>query len=160
LPPERLARVIDRRPESCRRCHPPLPEAPGPSGPAPTWHQVAELPALAAEVIEYRGCGCADAKVAAFCANLLSVAPALWRFVVTEGLGPTNNHAERRRRRGVLWRKNAFGSGSERGPRFVERLLTVVQTRRLQKRPVSEFLYQSLVAHRDGLPAPELLPAG
>jgi cyanophycinase-like exopeptidase len=29
-------------------------------------------------------------------------------------------------RRGVLWRKNAFGSHSEKGCRFVERLLTVV----------------------------------
>jgi len=117
------------------------------------------LDPVAAELHEAleRGCGCADAKVAAFCENLLAVAPALWRFVVREGLEPTNNHAERLLRRGVLWRKNAFGSASERGLRFVERLLTVVQTLRLQKRPVLEFLYQSLVAHRAGLPAPKLL---
>lgn len=107
-----------------------------------------------------RGRGGADPKVAAFCANLLAVAPALWRFVVAEGVEPTNNHAERLLRRGVLWRKNAFGSASERGLRFVERLLTVVQTLRLQGRPVLEFLVQSLVAHRDGLPAPTLLPTG
>ena len=120
------------------------------------------LDPVAAELHEAleRGCGCADAKVAAFCENLLAVAPALWRFVVREGLEPTNNHAERLLRRGVLWRKNAFGSASERGLRFVERLLTVVQTLRLQKRPVLEFLYQSLVAHRAGLSAPKLLPAG
>jgi transposase len=119
------------------------------------------LDPVAAELHEAleRGCGCADAKVAAFCENLLAVAPALWRFVVREGLEPTNNHAERLLRRGVLWRKNAFGSASERGLRFVERLLTVVQTLRLQKRPVLEFLYQSLVAHRAGLSAPKLLPA-
>jgi transposase len=104
-----------------------------------------------------RGCGCADAKVAAFCENLLAVAPALWRFVVVEGLEPTNNHAERLLRRGVLWRKNAFGSASARGLRFVERLLSVVQTLRLQQRPVLEFLVQSLVAHRAGLPTPKLL---
>jgi len=42
----------------------------------------------------------------------------------------------------VLWRKNAFGSHSAAGCRFVERLLTVVQTRRLQQRPILEFLYQ------------------
>ena len=120
------------------------------------------LDPVAAELHEAleRGCGCADAKVAAFCENLLAVAPALWRFVGREGLEPTNNHAERLLRRGVLWRKNAFGSASERGLRFVERLLTVVQTLRLQKRPVLEFLYQSLVAHRAGLSAPKLLPAG
>ena len=82
------------------------------------------------------GCGCADAKVAAFCANVLAMVPALWRFVVTEGMEPTNNHAERLLRRGVLWRKNAFGCHSAEGCRFVERMLTVVQTLRLQGRSV------------------------
>ncbi len=85
--------------------------------------------------------------------------PALWRFVVTEGVEPTNNHAERLLRRGVLWRKNAFGSHSEDGCRFVERLLTVVQTRRLQGRSVLRYLYEALVAHRGGLPSPLLLSA-
>ena len=41
--------------------------------------------------------------------------------------------------------------------RFVERILTVVQTRRLQGRPVLDYLYEALVAHRTGLPAPKLL---
>ena len=62
-------------------------------------------------------------------------------------------------RRGVLWRKNAFGSQSEAGCRFVERLLTVVQTRRLQGRSVLGYLYKALVAHRKGLPTPSLLAA-
>jgi hypothetical protein len=43
------------------------------------------------------------------------------------------------------------------GCRFVERLLTVVQTRRLQGRPVLDYLYEALVAHRAGLPAPKLI---
>ncbi len=103
---------------------------------------------------------CADAKAAAFCENLLGLVPALWRFVVSDGVEPTNNHAERLLRRGVLWRKNAFGSHSQAGCRFVERLLTVVQTRRLQGRPVLPYLYEALVAHRSGLPSPSLLSAG
>jgi transposase len=70
---------------------------------------------------------------------------------------PTNNHIERLLRPGVLWRKNAFGCHSEAGCRFVERILTVVQTLRLQKRPVLEFLYQSVCSHRSGRPAPSLL---
>jgi hypothetical protein len=55
----------------------------------------------------------------------------------------------------VLWRKNAFGCHSEAGCRFVERILTVVQTLRLQKRPVVEFLYQSLlrIVMANGLPS-------
>jgi transposase len=106
-------------------------------------------------------CGrrCADAKAATFCGNLLGLLPAVWRFVVTEGVEPTNNHAERLRRRGVLWRKTSFGSRSEAGCRFVERMLTVVQTRRMQGRSVLRYLYEALVAHRNNLPTPSLLSA-
>ncbi|MGH9206380.1 MAG: IS66 family transposase, partial [Acidimicrobiales bacterium] len=89
------------------------------------------------------GCACKDTKAAAFCENLLALEPALWTFTRKEGVEPTNNHIERLLRSGVLWRKNAFGCHSEAGCRFVERILTVVQTLRLQKRPVLEFLYQS-----------------
>jgi transposase len=84
------------------------------------------------------GCACKDTKAAAFCENVLAVEPALWTFVRQEGVEPTNNHIERLLRPGVLWRKNAFGCHSEAGCRFVERILTVVQTLRLQKRPVLE----------------------
>jgi transposase len=40
----------------------------------------------------------------------------------------------------------------------VERILTAVQTLRLQERPVLRYLRDALVAHRHGLPAPSLLP--
>lgn len=107
-----------------------------------------------------RGRGCADAKAAAFCENLLALLPAVWRFVVTDGIEPTNNHAERLLRRGVLWRKNAFGCHSAAGCQFVERILTAVQTLRLQGRPVLRYLHEALIAHRNGLQAPSLLPVG
>src|SRR5262245_39935811 len=115
-------------------------------------------PARAFERALRAGRRCADRKAATFCANVLALLPALWRFVVSDGVEPTNNHAERVLRRGVLWRKNAFGSHSAAGCRFVERLLTVVQTRRLQGRPVLRYLYEAVVAHRNSLPAPSLLP--
>ena len=104
-----------------------------------------------------QGCSCADSKAATFCANVLALYPALWLFAAIEGVEPTNNHAERILRLGVLWRKNAFGCHSAAGCRFVERMLTVVQTLRLQKRPVLDYLYRAIVAHRAGLPAPQLL---
>ena len=107
-----------------------------------------------------RGCACKDSKTAAFCANVLALEPALWTFVRKEGVEPTNNHMERLLRPGVLWRKNAFGCHSEAGCRYVERVLTVVQTLRLQKRPVLEFLYKSLLAHRHAQKAPQLLGDG
>ena len=103
------------------------------------------------------GSGCADPKVSAFCDNLLALYPALWLFAGVEGVEPTNNHAERILRMGVLWRKNAFGCHSESGCRFVERILTVVQTLRLQKRSVLDFLIESVIAHRSGTPAPALV---
>ena len=99
----------------------------------------------------------ADSKAATFCANLLALYPALWLFASIEGVEPTNNHVERILRLGVLWRKNAFGCHSAAGCRFVERMLTVVQTLRLQKRPVLDYLYRAIVAHWSGLPAPQLL---
>jgi transposase len=119
-----------------------------------------DAPARAFERALKAGRRCADSKAASFCGNVLELLPAVWRFAVTEGVEPTNNHAERVLRRGVLWRKNAFGSHSAGGCRFVERLLTVVQTRRLQGRSVLGYLYRALVAHREGLPAPSLLATG
>jgi transposase len=104
-----------------------------------------------------RGSGCGDGKVVAFCDNLLTLYPALWLFAGVDGVEPTNNHAERILRMGVLWRKNAFGCHSESGCRFVERILTVVQTLRLQKRSVLNFLEESIFAHRSGTPAPALV---
>jgi hypothetical protein len=40
------------------------------------------------------------------------------RFVVTDGVEPTDNLAEGLLRRGVLWRKCTFGSASAGGCRF------------------------------------------
>jgi transposase len=103
------------------------------------------------------GCRCRCAKTAALCGQLLELEPALWTFVRHEGVEPTNNQAERVLRKGVLWRKKAFGCVSERGCRFVERILTVVQTLRQQDRSVWRYLREALHAHRSGLPAPNLI---
>jgi transposase len=101
-----------------------------------------------------------DATVAQFCENLLALEPALWTFVTTEGVEPTNNFMERLLRRAVLWRKRSFGCWSQEGCRFVERILTVVQTRRLQGKNVLEYLREAVVAHRTGQPCPKLLTSG
>ncbi len=42
----------------------------------------------------------------------------------------------------------------------MERMLTVVQTLRLQERGVIDYLTEAIRAHREGLPAPKLLPEG
>jgi transposase len=93
------------------------------------------------------------------CRELLAWEASLWTFALVEGVEPTNNHAERVLRGAVLWRKGCFGSSSDGGCRFVQRILTVVQTLRLQSRPVLTYLYEALCAHREGLPVPKLLSA-
>lgn len=98
-----------------------------------------------------------DATVAEFCENLLALEPALWTFLTQEGVEPTNNFIERLLRRAVLWRKRSFGCWSQAGCRFVERILTVVQTRRLQDKNVLAYLHDALLAHRQGRPCPKLL---
>lgn len=105
-----------------------------------------------------RVCGCA--KTAGMCREILAVEPALWTFARVAGVEPTNNAAERVLRPAVLWRKRSFGCASETGCRFVERVLTAVQTLRLQQRNVLAYLTEALVAHRANLPAPKLLSAG
>jgi len=98
-----------------------------------------------------------DPTVERFCANLLKLELSLWTFVTTPGVEPTNNHMERLLRRAVLWRKRSFGCWSEAGCRFAERILTVVQTRRLQAKSVLDYLHDALHAHRTGQPCPQLV---
>src|ERR1051326_1930142 len=55
LPPERVNHVVPFVPQRCRKCAAPLSPAASPEDPPPTWHQVAELPPLAAQITEYQG---------------------------------------------------------------------------------------------------------
>jgi transposase len=52
----------------------------------------------------------------------------LWVFLVEHGVEATNNRAERALRFGVLWRKRSGGTASEKGNRWVERILSLRQT--------------------------------
>lgn len=71
----------------------------------------------------------------------------LWTFVDVEGVEPTNNASERALRHAVIWRKLSFGTQSAKGSRFVETLLTVVETCRQQARNVFAFLADAVQAH-------------
>jgi len=107
----------------------------------------------------WRGEESADQKAAGLCRELNRWWPALWTFTRVEGVEPTNNSAERALRPGVLWRKGSFGSDSEAGSRYAERMLTVVATCRQQGRRLLDFLVAAGEAAQRGLPAPSLLPA-
>ena len=105
-----------------------------------------------------RGAAGPDKQLARFCRELLLKKECLWRFVDVPGVEPSNNRAERSLRHAVLWRRSSYGTRSAAGSRYVERMLTTVETLRLQNRPVLAFLEEALRAHRLGLPAPSLLP--
>ena len=92
------------------------------------------------------------------CVELLHHWDALWTFVREEGVEPTNNAAEQALRPAVLWRKGCFGTQSDSGNRFVERILTVSATCRQQQRHLLPFLTASVEASWQGLPPPSLFP--
>jgi transposase len=98
-----------------------------------------------------------DPKLVRFCDRLADRFVYLWSFVKADGVEPTNNQAERVQRRAVLWRRRSFGCHSADGCRFVERILTVVETLRQQKRSVLTFLHEAIKAHRAGQPSPRLV---
>ena len=113
------------------------------------------MSAIVPDVQSLLRCGCAATR--GTCRELLAWESSLWTFAHHDGVEATNNHGERVLRKAVLWRKGSFGSVSEGGSRFVERMLTVSQTLRLQDRPVLTYLYEAVYAHRQGLPTPKLL---
>jgi transposase len=91
-----------------------------------------------------------------FAKNLLNRWPALWTFTHTDGVEPTNNHAERGLRGAVIYRKLSLGSQSDQGERTIERLLSASITCRLQKRPLFAYLTDVLTASIRGDPIPAL----
>lgn len=83
---------------------------------------------------------------------------ALWTFVDDPRIEPTNNEAERALRHAVILRKLSFGTQSKRGSRFIERMLSAVDTLRKQDRDVLDFLMAALQAHSVGSTPPSLVP--
>jgi len=82
----------------------------------------------------------------------------LFTFLEVEGVDPTNNAAERSFRHAVLWRKICFGSQSETGERYVERILSVTRTCKMQERNVMDFLTELMEATFHDMPIPEIIP--
>jgi transposase len=101
----------------------------------------------------------AEKKTAGMARKILKWEKCLWTFVDVPGLEPTNNFGERCIRHAVMYRKTSFGTQSEEGSRFVERIFTATTTLKLQERDVLSFLTETLAAHRRGLCGPSLLPS-
>lgn len=106
----------------------------------------------------HNGSQCGHSKTEKTCANLLKHFSSLWVFVRVEGVEPTNNASERAIRPGVRWRRVGFGTQSKSGSRYVERMLTTVETCRRQGRNLLEHLTSSIKAMLAVAPHPSLLP--
>jgi transposase len=107
-----------------------------------------------------QGTDCNHSKTAGTCRDILKREAALWTFVQIEGVDPTNNLAERQIRPGVLWRKGSFGTQSQTGSRFAERIMTVAATLKQQHRHLLDYLTEACDAANWGKQAPSLLPYG
>ena len=100
--------------------------------------------------------GCA--RTTTTCCELLRLEPFLWTFVATQEVEPTNNQAEREHRHAVLLRKISGGTDSERGSRFIERILTVRATCRLQGIALLDYLTTCFEARLSGKRPLSLMP--
>lgn len=98
-----------------------------------------------------------EQKTAGTCGEILKVEKALWTFL-SHDVEPTNNRAERALRKIVLNRKIQYGSQSERGSRFVERVYSVLETCQQQGRSAWRFCEEALRAHFSSLQYPSLIP--
>ena len=97
-------------------------------------------------------------RVATFCAHLIQKGESVFTFL-DHDCPPSNNAAERDLRNAVLWRKVCLGSQSKRGFRFVERILTAVESLRAQGRHILDFLVDTMTPANPSRPPPSLLPA-
>lgn len=106
----------------------------------------------------YDGLANGSDKLSGLCDRILDQFECLWTFRTQAGVDPTNNLAERDLRKLVLWRKKSYGTRSQKGQRFVERMTSVVETLKKQGQGVFDFLKRSLRAHYSWEPPPFIAP--
>jgi transposase len=81
-----------------------------------------------------------------FARRLLREMDSLWVFLAQHGVEPTNNRAERALRFGVLWRKRSLGTASDKGNRWVERILSLRETCRLRAKSTYTVLVDAITS--------------
>jgi transposase len=119
--------------------------------------QLAPLRASFKELLE-QGARSRHGKTARFCAGLLQEEPALWTFSEIPGISPTNNDAEQAIRGPVILRRISGGTQSERGNRWIERILSTIETCRRQHRSAHAYITDAIDASLHHRPIPTLVP--
>jgi transposase len=97
-----------------------------------------------------RGAFSGNKRLVGMCNELYDHRQWLWTFLDHENVEPTNNGSERALRHAVIWRKLSFGTQSASGSRFVETMLTVIETCRQQRRNTFTFVADAVHAHFAG----------
>ncbi len=106
-----------------------------------------------------RGAFAGNPRLVGMCHELHNHRRWLWTFVDRQGVEPTNNTAERALRHAVIWRKLSFGTQSSRGSRFVERMLSTIETCRLQNRNVYQYRTAAVQPTSPTNPPPHCSPS-
>jgi transposase len=101
----------------------------------------------ATENLLLRGCFSGNPRLVGMCNQLHDGRANLWTFVNVPDVEPTNNSAERALRPAVIWRKLSFGTQSECGDRFVETMLTVLESCRQQDRNAFAYVTAAVESH-------------
>jgi transposase len=109
------------------------------------------------EALLLRGAFSGNERLVGMCDELYDHRQWLWTFLDHENVEITNNGGERALRHAVIWRKLSFGTQSASGSRFVETMLTVIETCRQQERNTFAFVADAVHAHFAGRQAAPLL---
>lgn len=110
------------------------------------------------EYLFKRGRRCKNKKTKGTCKEILKIKEALWTFVYKESVEPTNNLAERTIRTHVIWNKTSFGTQSTGGTLYMERILTVVGSCKLQGMNVLDYLSEAVTSYYNDKQYPSLIP--
>lgn len=119
--------------------------------------QLAPLRAQVKALLE-KGANGRHTRTARFCAGLLDEYEALWTFCEAPDIEPTNNAAERALRHAVIMRKTQLGTQSDAGSRWIERICSIKETCRLQRRSPLAYLVEAANAAQQREPLPTLVP--
>lgn len=88
-----------------------------------------------------------DSEAGTFVRHIENEMDSLFTFLTQEGVDPTNNFAERMIRFAVLWRKRSQGTCSDKGNRWVERIVSLRQTSRLQGKSTFDILTDAMTCY-------------
>lgn len=113
--------------------------------------QVGEKRAFMEQLLRDAGRSRVSKKWGGAAREIMRHVESLWTCLGHEDVAPTNNAAERALRHGVIARKLSFGSQSERGLRWAERVLSVYDTLRRQKRSFFAYMVATLQGHQPAL---------